>query len=272
MPKHRLVSGKEVLARLIRALGYKLPSTYIDDLLEWIPEAMGMLQLTNALILTETGEMGCPGELIVANHCVKLPCGYVAIEKLTDEFGKRIQEGHNTNRIETQQLQRLERIASFEVNPLTHQTSTGLPTDEAGNIPPYFLSGSDIAIIPSHLKPAFYTIRGNHLQLSFESGFVKLWYYAIPTCEDGYPLIPDNENYKQAIEWYLIKRLIGSGYEHKVFNYQFADQQWELYAARGMSEVSYYSPDSAEKMHRTLIRLMPPKGYDHDFFHSATPL
>ena len=272
MPKHKLVSAKEVLARVIRALGYKLPSTYIDDVLEWIPEAMGMLQITNSLILSETGDMNCPGELVVSNHCAKLPCGFVAVERVEDEFGKRLPEGHSHNKQENHMFDRLERVASFEVNPLTHQTETGLPTDVAGNIPPYFISGSDLAIVPQHLKPSFYLIQGNHLQLSFESGFVKLWYYSVPVCDEGYPLIPDNENYKQAIEWYLIKRLIGSGYEHKVFTYKEADEYFEKYASRGMNEVSYYSPDSAEKLHRTMIKLMPPQHFQSDFFHSGTPL
>lgn len=264
MPKHKLVSAKEVLSRLIRSLGYKLPSVYIDDCLEWIPEALGMLQVTNSLVLETTGDIDCVGELVVSNYCVDLPCGFVAIENLEDEFCNQICEGTGENRDRSNTGNY--RVNSFEVDPYTHQTSDGLPVDEPGNIPPYYLDGSDLALISGSSRPGYYTIRGNKLQTSFESGYIRMSYWALPVCKEGYPLIPDNENYKQAIEWYIIRRLIGSGYEHKVFSYQYADEQFEKYANRGMNEVSYYSPDGAAKLNRTVVRLMPPRHFHSDYF------
>lgn len=271
MPKHAFVSGKEILARVIRALGYKLPGTYHDDILEWIPEGLGMLQVTNSLVTESSGDIDCPGEIQIRNHCAPLPCGFISILAVEDEGGRRLPEGGDVTdlRSETNLRQvreaRPARSAVFEVNPYTHQTSDGLPTDEPSSTFPYL--GEDLERSTATARTNhYYKIVGNYIQTSFECGFVKIHYLALPTCKDGYPLIPDNENFKQALEWHIIRRLIGSGYEHKVFSYQFADEQFNIYAARGMGEVSYYSLDGAARLNRSFVRLIPPFHFQEDFF------
>lgn len=276
MPKFPLVSGKEILARVIRALGYKLPSQYHDDLLEWIPEGLGMMQVTNTLIVTSSGDINCPGEILISNHCAKLPCGFVSILAVEDENGRRLPEGGDITNFRKQSSIRHQgvgstgetRVSTFEVNPFVHQTSDGLPTDEAASSFPYF--GEDIAApADSGRTTHYYQIQGNHIQTSFEEGYIKIHYLALPVCQDGYPLIPDNQAFKQALEWHIIRRLIGSGYQHPVFNYQFADEQFEKYAARGMNEVSYPSLDTMARLNRSLIRLVPPHHFHSDFFVSS---
>lgn len=269
MPKYPLVSGKIVIARVIRALGYKLPSNYIDDILEWTVEGLGMIQITNTLITTSTGDQDCPGEIITRNHCAPLPCGYVALLAVEDENGRRLPEGADVTDITSQTSLRHNfvdnfRANTFNVNPFLHQTEDGVPTDEAGTSVPYF--GEDIQQqATTNRTTHYYKIQGNYIQTSFETGYIKLHYLALPVDSEGYPLIPDNQAFIQCLEWYIIKRLIGSGYQHPVFSYQYADDQFEKYAARGINEVSYYSVDSAAKLNRSLIRLIPPYNLHEDF-------
>lgn len=273
MPNFSLVSAKGILARVIRATGYKLPSTYHDDLLEWIPEALGMLQVTNTLTVTSTGDVNCPGELLVRNHCVPLPCGFVTVIAIEDENGSRLPEGGDVTDITSQTSLRHNtntnnaRVNVFEVNPFVHQTEDGLPTDEPGTTPPWYRTGVDLTLQPtSPTQKDYYKIQGNYLQTSFECGFVKMHYYQIPVDSEGYPLIPNNENFKQALEWHIIRRLIGAGYEHKVFDYKYANEQFEIYAARGMGEVSYPTPDTMARINHSTVRLIPPTHFSEDFF------
>lgn len=269
MPKTTFISGKVVLANLIRGLGYKLPSSYADDVLEWIPEGMGLLQPTNSLVIKSTGDEGCPGELLVENHCVKLPCGFVYIIALEDEFGNRIPEGGDIRNLTSQSARfgptSSARINVFGVNPNLHQTSDGTPTEEPGySIPIY---GEDIEVVSSSSTTnKYYQINGNYIQTSFECGFVKLHYYSLPVDEEGYPMIPANKNYELALEFHLIKRLVMSGYKHPVFDYRLADQEFEKYAARAVSEVSYPSPDSMNRVMRSTVRLIPVDSMYSDFF------
>lgn len=272
MPKLRLVSAKEILARVIRGVGYKLPSIYYDDILEWLPEGLGMLQVTNTLITASTGDQGCPGEIITHNHCASLPVGFVSILAVEDSNGLRLPEGGDVTDITSQTSIRhlgieasQPRTSVFEVNPYNHQTSDGTPTTAPGTSIPLY--GSDVALANSTTSTKhYYKIQGNRIQTSFESGFIRMHYNAIPVCKDGYPLIPDNENFKQALEWHILRRLIGAGYEHKVFNYDYCDNQFEKYAARGMGEVSFPSPDTMARIHHSTVRLIPPYRFHSDFF------
>lgn len=270
MSKLKLTSGKEVIARAIRGLNYKLPSSYLDDCLEWVVEGLGQLQVTNSLITTSTGDINCPGELLVRNHCVCLPCGFVNVLAVEDENGRRLPEGTDTTDITSQTAKIFtfpndSRPNSFNVDPFVHQTEDGVPSDQVPSASvPFF--GEDITQDSTTSRTTnYYKIQGNYLQTSFEEGYVKLHYLSIPVDKDGYPLIPDNDAYKQALEWYVIKRLIGSGYQHPVFSYQFADAEFEKYAARGMNEVSYYTPDGAARLNRSFVRLIPNYSQYLDF-------
>ncbi len=271
MPKVPLVSGKEILARVIRALGYKLPGTYHDDILEWIPEGLGMLQVTNALVTESSGNIDCPGEVIIRNHCAPLPCGLQYILAVEDENGRRLPEGGDVTDLRSPTSLRhsttgTSRVNAFEVNPFQHQTSDGVPTDEPSSSFPFLGEDVEASTEVTRSTSHYYKVVGNYIQTSFEEGFVKIHFLALPTCKEGYPLIPDNENFKQALEWHIIRRLIGSGYEHKVFDYRFADSQFDIFAARGMGEVSYYSLDGAARLNRSFVRLIPPFHFQEDFF------
>lgn len=263
MPRVPFTSGKEILARVVRALSYKLPSVYYDDILEWIPEGMGYLQVTNALELKYSGDEDCPDEIYVRNYCASLPCGFIAIERVDDEHGCQVYESSSI--LGSGLIENTTRPNVFMVDPFVHQTSdgtTGPPTEHPNIV--VTIQGGDI-VSASGSSQGYYNIVGNKIQTSFECGYIRMAYWAIPTCKDGYPMIPDNENYKQALEWHIIRRLIGSGYEHKIFSYQYADEQFEKFAARGMNEVSYYSPDQAARLARTMVRLIPPNSYNNYF-------
>lgn len=270
MPHHAMVSAREILARVIRNTGYKLPSVYHDDILEWLPEAIGMLGVTQALEVIATGDVDCPGQIVTKNHAACLPAGLISIIAVEDEDGRRLPEGGDvTDLRSTSKFPSIrssdERMTTFEVNPLLHQTSDGVPTTQPGTSVPLY--GQDLTRVENiNTSSHYYKIQGNHIQTSFEEGFVKIHYLALPVCKDGYPLIPNNENYKSALYWYVMMMLIGAGYEHKVFTYKMAKDEWTDYANKGMTEVSYPSLDTMARINRSTVRLIPPHRYHEDFF------
>lgn len=273
MSKVRWVSGKEILARLIRSTGKKLPSEFHDDILEWIAEGLGMLQVTNTLLLASTGDIDCPGEIIVSNHCAELPCGFQFMEAVEDENGLRLPEGSNVTDITSptnirQNVLPQARVSAFNVNPYQHQTSDGLPTDEPSASFPFL--GEDLEQTTTNsTTTAFYKLSGNYIHTSFEEGFIKLHYWTIPVDKEGFPLIPDNENFKQALEFHVMRRLIAAGYEHKIFTYDYVDKQFEFYANRGINEVSYPTPETMARVNRSVVRLVPLYSAYEDFFQGS---
>lgn len=275
MAKTPLCSAKEVLAKVIRNTGNKLPSVYFDDVLEWIPEGIDMLSTTKTLETASTPACGEGGSLKVVNYQVCLPKGLLAVLAVEDRHGMRVPEGgdvtdlskpttaYHTGSDNSQSA--VSRASVFEVNPLDHQTEGGVPTTKPGSSIPIF--GEDIKQVNlSQRLACYYKISGSYLQTSFEQGFIRIHYLKRPLDKDGYPMIPDNENFKTSLAWYVIMMLIGAGYQHPVFKFVDAQAQFELYGARAIGEISYPSLDATARVNRSFIRLIPPYHLQDDFF------
>lgn len=269
--KYPQTSAKRVLADIARNTGGKLPSAYHDDILEWLPEGIDMLTRTSTLETNSTPSVGEGGEFIVKNHVKSLPCDLVTLLAVEDDSGRIIPEGGDITDLRTPTIRYAEgnlsstRATVFEVDPMTHQTSTGLPTTAPGTTIPIY--GEDIRQVTDNKNTgSYYKISGNCIQTSFECGFIKLHYLARPLGEDGYPLIPDNQNFRTALYWYVLGMLIGAGFEHPVFNYDKTQANFELYAARAIGEITYPSLDEAARINRSFVRLVPPTHFYEDFF------
>ena len=72
-------------------------------------------------------------------------------------------------------------------------------------------------------------------------GTIEIHYKSIPVDDDGFPLVPDNSNYKQALYWHCRAMMIGAGFEDSVFSYNQCDEQYEKYAARAIAGIRYPS-------------------------------
>lgn len=270
MAQTKQCSAKEILAIVIRNTGNKIPSVYFDDILEWIPEAIDLLSNTKTLEITSTPSLGCGGAEEVKNHVICIPKEMVSLIAVEDENGRIIPEGGDITDLTNQSTRQHQtasdsRASVFNVNPLNHQTSDGAETSEPGTSIPIY--GSDIELGASSVtRPAYYKISGNYIQFSFEEGFVKLHYLKRPLDKEGYPLIPDNQNFKNACAWYVLAALIGAGFEHKVFSYDEAYAKFELFGGRAINEITYPSLDTMARINRSTVRLIPPYHAYEDFF------
>lgn len=268
MPKVPFITSKEVIARVIRNLGYHLPSQYHDDMLEWLPEGINQLTDTKLRVVTSTPSCDEVGALETINHIVALPAGLLAIIAVEDEFGHKIPEGGDITDITSPTSRYTDTIAArstvFGVNPYQHQTSDGTPTTEPGSTIPVY--GDDLTGSTPANGYRYYKMSGNYLQTSFETGFVKIHYLAMVVDSEGYPLVPDNENFKTALYWYILKMLIGAGYQHPVFSYQFCDQEFERIGARALGEIKFPSLDEKARVHNANTRLIAPSGFHSNFF------
>lgn len=86
----------------------------------------------------------------------------------------------------------------------------------------------------------------DYINTSLCEGTIRVYYMGIPTDCEGFPLIPDNENYKQALYWYVRGQMIGTGYSDSVFKYSDCEIQFEKYATRALGEIRYPSVDMVD--------------------------
>lgn len=89
-----------------------------------------------------------------------------------------------------------------------------------------------------------YFIDGSFIKFTFEDKWVALEYKAFPLDEDGYPLVPDAAEFKEALAWYIIWKIILRGKQHPVINYEIARREWKGNMVRARN--SYNMPDKGQ--------------------------
>lgn len=118
-----------------------------------------------------------------------------------------------------------------------------------------------------------YQINGDYLLFSQETATLKISYSAIATDEQGYPLVPDNQYYRQAIFWYIYRQLIMLGHVTPTgIDYQFADQKWMFYCSGARNKANYPSLSEYKQFASSWASLLPNiNAYDEGFDNATTP-
>lgn len=245
--QYKYTSLKEVIGNVVRNTRVQ-DASFIADIHEWLYEGMDMMQTKYSL-----GCFSVP--LDITFHKAKLPCGLQWIDGVKYN-GQRLKEGGNfSHRMNNNPME----VIGFEsrVGKITSQGHTLYATDVTAL---YGLGcGSD----------RYFTEMG-YMNTSFSSGHVELYYSGIITDEDGFPQIPDNQNYKQALYWYCRAMMIGAGWEDKQFTYEKCFAQWEqLYAPRAIAELLMPGPEQMEHRVDTFTRFIPDQNYYDNFFQSS---
>lgn len=255
------VSIKTVIARIIRNTRIA-DTSYLEDFNEWIPEAMGYMRTKQELRLNFQ-------DVPIRFHKGILPCSLVIL--LAVEYdGKRLKHGNTSKHYATgHNLSK----SNYNISQAKLFNSVIVAQDQA----PYTIPGNYIwksDLIPSYentmncgMHPSnFYQIEMGYINTSFTDGVVRLHYLEVPCDEDGLPLIPDNENYKEALYWYVRGKMIGCGYKDTAYNIQYCDEKFERFAARAIAEIRYPTLDQMENRYDTLVRFIPPQNYWENFF------
>lgn len=251
-------SVKPVIARVIRNVGKNLPSEYFDDILEWIPEGIKKLK-TNYTV-----EEAPAKTIQIEGHIGALPCGIVGL--LAVEYcGCRLREGGDVRHLPTAptDIAKQNELELWETDTETPKNYN--PDEFPDNSYTEERRGEDLVRVGNQNQREYYKLVPNYIHTSFECGEITLYYMRLPVDEEGYPAIPDNENYKTALYWYVLMMMIGAGYEHNIFSYTDCEQRWEKYARMAINEVKYPTVDRMERIYRAFTRLIPPEHFYGDF-------
>jgi hypothetical protein len=261
---YQAVSIEEVISKVIRDTRIQ-DSSYIDDMIEWIPEAMSLLQTPQPLSKKYK-------DIDIIFHKGKLPCGLIILDAV-EYNGQRlalsstIKNYLTGHRINDKQHDEATNTQTFSSIIKTVPNDTVFTQDD-------IMWSSDV--VPSKsldVKPSceaspsdWYAVEMNWLTTSFADGTVRLHYRSQPLDENGLPLIPDNQNYKEALYLYVRAKMIGSGYQDKVYQEQTLMQRFEIMGRRAINEITYPTPDEKEQQVKTQVRFIPPDNYWENFF------
>lgn len=255
---YKSCSIEQVIARILRNTRLSDVS-FIQDMNEWIPEAMGLMKTHHQLSPAFQ-------DVVVDFHKAKLPCGLISLIGVEYE-GKRLPTSSTGKH--------------YTTGSITSTSEKVIPTFISGTIAePNIISGENSLLWKPTIvseedmtqacscsldQQNWYQIELDWLNTSIQSGIVRLYFYMYPTDENGFPLIPDQEDYKQAIYYYVKAMMIGAGYEDKVHSYEYLMAMFEKHASRAINAITYPSVDQMMERVMNKLTLSLPINYWHNF-------
>ena len=117
-----------------------------------------------------------------------------------------------------------------------------------------------------------YLISGGYIKTNLESGYLMVAYQAVPTDHDGYPMIPDNQSFMEAIYWYITMKLLYPQWiSGQVRDAVYADakRSWNFYCKQAYgNSMMPNGADQMEAIKNTWHRLVEEFN-EHDSFYST---
>lgn len=117
-----------------------------------------------------------------------------------------------------------------------------------------------------------YKVNDNFIFTNFETGFVLLAYKGIPVDDDGFPKIPDDPKFKNAVAYHIMWKMafirsMQGKMPAALFQKIEQDRDWYMGAAQTRGQMP--SVDMAESIKNNWIRLIPKINQHQDGFKSA---
>lgn len=238
---YRTVSSQQIIGKVFRDFRPSETDWTAGDVLEWIGE-------TVENIGHHTGFVKKSKTLEISDYRCKLPCDLESLHMVeyqgaplacgSDRSGFGLVWEEKTNKTsKSSDLQFYTDIEGF----------TDLPNGITYNDDPYYLINPD------------------YIQTSFRDGTVKLHYQGFNVDKDGFPLIPDEYNYREACTWNIIYHLLLRGMRHPTIQWDNALELTNQYIVKARNRAKTQSIDQAERFKRMWTRLIPPN-YSHSVF------
>ncbi len=224
---HRYTSSKEILAKVYRDL--KLPEDRDSDILEWIGEALEFIGSGAAFELKGK-------DLIVTNFRAPMPCDLLIL--------KRVYDG-------SQSLTYGRKVSQANIGVSVSAATGVLNIKDNGRI---VTGGSSIK---GQLDGYF--INGGYIILPFESGRIYIEYEGFKLDDNGFPMIPDAVQYRNAVFNYILRQLIMGGYKHPdpQLNYFNVDLMWKRSCLQAQVHGGFPSVDKSMEFGRKFASMIP---------------
>lgn len=247
-------TSEPIVARVIRNIKKGDLSEYMNDFKEWIAEASTKMRTFNSVILK-------PYCVDLKFFRVQIPCKEDSIaavilngERILPSNGpiSGIRRGNNFGTDVWQSKLKLPsgitKIEETDINNYPYYLET------IGNLKDFPISSINT-----------YRVDYDKIEFSIEKGKVLVYFWSIPTDEVGYPMIPDHEDLHTACYWYCRMMLVGSGFDDPVFSYWHCEQQFEKYAARAISNITYPTVDEKKRNILNNTGLIPNQLFWEEF-------
>jgi len=280
---YKTTSIKRVISKVFTDLDLQEGDHRVSDMIEWVGEALEKIGAFPAFVNKVTGKDGNP-ILVVSGYQTKLP----------NDFHRLIQVSFSTVESGPYYPMRYA-TGSFDFGSVVNTTSdTEAVYPESALISlamdlydldyedalAYINAHSNIRSILNSLLAQSgtysttneqddllnttidytYLITDNYIKTNQETGYIMLAYQAIPTDNNGYPLIPDDASFMEALYWYIVTKLLYPQWKLGTIRdavYYDARRSWNFYCKQAYGNALMPNKDQLESIKNTWLRLVP---------------
>ena len=300
MINNKLISIKRIIAKIYSDLGVDEENIPVTDIIEWSADALEKIEAP--LILTDkvTGKEGIPLTPIY-NYQAELPMDCVHVNQVayakdvdsTNFYPMKYASGtFSKNHGLTSQMSneyydssKLDDISSYnditrlamdlynidydtaveKINnePDTRSILNSLLSTDQGTVT------SDGNTIGDKLE---YSIVPGYIKTNAKEGYLMISYKAMPTDEDGFPMIPDHTSFINAVYWFVASKISYINWRSDPNNanhaiYQHDASKWNFYVKQAYGKAMMPTNiDELESIKNQWNRLMPKVNEGKSFF------
>src|ERR1700751_3802910 len=103
-------------------------------------------------------------------------------------------------------------------------------------------------------------ITESHIRTSLKEGKICISYLAVPTCEDGYPLVPDDVYFDKALKsycTYMLDRIEFRKQKLPEVAYRDSEKDWLWYVAAAKGSANMPNTQQLQRLMNVWVRLIP---------------
>ena len=273
MAVYKTTSSKTLIRKIFRDLKPDRDN-WIDDAIEWIGEALEHIGSA-----TQLNQKQCV--LTVEDHKVLLPTDLYYINQVAINSSVSPVASQELDTLTTKVTELQDAIVAAQADGLEYSTTASVLHEinsrivvlenvyfkDSNQMQPLQYGAStfhrsmhcDNCVNENINYEDTYIVDNDYIKTSFQSGKICLSYMAFPTDEDCYPLVPDDISFKEALFWYVYKKILLSNpqFKNNGIDYSFADQQWKYYCTQARNAANYPDIDKYESYMNQWVRMIP---------------
>lgn len=251
---YKYTSINDVLAKIYRDSG---SPDYINwkDMMEWAGEALDKIGAHLQYRRRITGDLNNPN-LIITDYKAKLPCDFFRLEQLAINGQAAYYAGNTFQHLMD---------GSCCSNIVPDSRYEDLFVDNFGNLFTNLGEQKDL----DFYKRYTYDINDNYITTNTKDGTICMAYIAIPLDDNNFPLIPDEDSYKEAVTKYCIMKMDYISWRTgRISNdiFKHSEREWFWYCAQAKGRASMPSLDKLELIKRRWVKLIPEINQHFVFF------
>ena len=249
------ISVKDLIWSTYRDLGThdELP---FSDIIEWTAEILNIVGHPDQYLRRIIGHESDP-DLDFTNYRVKLPCDFHKLIQLAVDGFPAVYTGSTFHHLLDGDCCGLDLLGRQDGDTFT---------DNFGNVFSTNLGPK------SRSLPLEFEINDNYITFNVKEGKLCMAYYAFPTDEEGFPLIPDDASYKQAVIKYVTMKIDYIRWRQQPDSnglkalYEDAKKEYEWYIGQAVSKAKRPDMNKMEGLKNQMLRLRPRINYYDSFF------